>query len=244
MNLNQSANFWNTIAETDPLWGILSVPQKRGNKWDETKFFNTGKVEIDELFSIYISDIIINKNEPAIDFGCGIGRCTRALANFFSTVTGIDLSATMIQKAKSINKNISNCSFVLNQRDNLEIFKNESFGFAFSILTLQHIPSDLQLKYLNELCRILKSNGILVFQIITGYSLSPKGILRLLLGNKFLKLYNKKKYRLKAPVEMHILQLSKVLKLLENNSMVTIKKINDQAAGNSFLSYKFICRKN
>jgi ubiquinone/menaquinone biosynthesis C-methylase UbiE len=244
MNLNQLENFWDNIGEDDPLWGILSDPQKRGNIWNETEFFTTGKIEIDALFSEYLSIINFNRENPALDFGCGIGRCTRRLANYFPTVTGVDLSGAMIQKAKNINKDINNCSFVHNSKDNLEIFENESVGFVFSILTLQHIPSNVQLKYLKEFCRVLKRDGILVFQAVTSYSLNIKGILRFLLGKQLLKFYNKNKYKLKAPIEMHLLKKKKIIKLLEKNNMLVIRKINDHAAGSSFLSYKFICRKN
>lgn len=36
----------------------------------------------------------------ALDFGCGVGRLTRALAAFFDRATGVDISSSMIEEAK------------------------------------------------------------------------------------------------------------------------------------------------
>jgi ubiquinone/menaquinone biosynthesis C-methylase UbiE len=244
MNLNQLENFWDNIGETDPMWAILSTPQKRGNKWDEEEFFKTGKIEVDKLFSGLLTNIELIKEAPALDFGCGIGRCTRRLADYFNNATGVDISSSMIQKAKQINENFSNCNFIHNSNDTLKIFENESFGFIFSILTLQHIPLALQFKYIGEFCRILKKGGILIFQVVTSFSLNYRGILGLILGKKFLKLYNKKKYKLNAPIEMHLLKKSSIVKLMNDNNMTIVRNINDHSAGKSYVSYKFVCKKN
>lgn len=244
MDLNQIEKFWDDICEEDPMWGILSIPQKRGNKWDKSEFFKSGKNEIDDLFSLSLSGIKIDKDIPSLDFGCGLGRCTRGLTSYFNKVTGVDLSASMIKKATILNKNIPNCTFVHNPKDNLQIFANEYFGFIYCHLTLQHIPPQLQLNYLNEFCRVLKRNGIMVFQIVSGFSLNPKGILRFLLGKKVSEFYNQKKYKLTIPIKMHLLKKKRVVTLLQSNNITVINQVKDNSAGKSFVSYKFICKKN
>ena len=51
MNLNELQRNWDEFAKTDPLYAILTAPDKKGGKWQVTEFFDTGKMEIASLFS-------------------------------------------------------------------------------------------------------------------------------------------------------------------------------------------------
>jgi len=44
-----SDQFWERLAQSDPLWAVLSDPSKRGRQWDVGYFFETGKREISLL---------------------------------------------------------------------------------------------------------------------------------------------------------------------------------------------------
>ena len=46
---DQLRRTWDHLGESDPLWAILSDPQKRGNRWDLESFFATGRHEVDEV---------------------------------------------------------------------------------------------------------------------------------------------------------------------------------------------------
>ena len=39
----------------------------------------------------------------ALDFGCGAGRLTRALAARFESVVGVDVADAMLDKARALN---------------------------------------------------------------------------------------------------------------------------------------------
>ncbi len=34
---------WDALGKTDPFWAILSVPDKKGNRWDLDEFLATGR---------------------------------------------------------------------------------------------------------------------------------------------------------------------------------------------------------
>ena len=40
---------WERLAQIDPLWAVLSEPDKKGRAWDVDEFFATGQHEIDSL---------------------------------------------------------------------------------------------------------------------------------------------------------------------------------------------------
>jgi ubiquinone/menaquinone biosynthesis C-methylase UbiE len=46
-----------------------------------------------------------------LDFGCGLGRLTRALALHLAEVWGVDLWSRMIQPARASHRDVSSCSF-------------------------------------------------------------------------------------------------------------------------------------
>jgi hypothetical protein len=42
MTFKSQQENWEALAETDPLWAVLSEPEKRGNLWDVGEFYRSG----------------------------------------------------------------------------------------------------------------------------------------------------------------------------------------------------------
>ncbi|PYQ82516.1 MAG: SAM-dependent methyltransferase, partial [Acidobacteria bacterium] len=84
--LESSRRLWDAHAQSDPLWAILSDPAKHGGKWNLHRFFQTGVGEIATLLYELARLGVAVKTDRALDFGCGIGRLTQALAERFTRV--------------------------------------------------------------------------------------------------------------------------------------------------------------
>lgn len=101
----------------------------------------------------------------ALDFGCGVGRLTQALADHFTTVIGVDVSPTMLQLASKLNRHDVRVTYVRNQAPDLSRFLSNSFDFVYSDIVLQHIEPEMSLNYLREFVRLLRPGGVAVFQL-------------------------------------------------------------------------------
>ena len=157
--------FWEQFARTDPLWAILSDPSKRNRQWDLQHFFQTGQDELSPLFyHLELLRIPVAKGR-ALDFGCGVGRATQALASYFESVVGVDISETMIRLAGKVNRFPGKVRYVHNQADDLSVFPDNGFDFVYSNIVLQHLRPETTFRYLAEFMRVMRSNGLLVFQL-------------------------------------------------------------------------------
>ncbi|MEX2661251.1 MAG: methyltransferase domain-containing protein [Vicinamibacterales bacterium] len=162
--MSKSKKFWDAHAERDPLWAVLSDQGKEDRNWNVQRFFDTGVNEIAEiLYQLNVRDISATPGR-ALDFGCGVGRLTQALALHFPEVVGVDISSQMIKMAISLNRYPKAASFVCNQAPHLGIFGDEYFDFIYSNLVLQHIAPELTLVYVREFFRVLRPGGLLIFQ--------------------------------------------------------------------------------
>jgi len=178
---------WNKLADEDALWAILSDPTKKHNKWQLEEFFKTGEKEISDIFEKLESLGLKVKFGRCLDFGCGAGRLTQALGNFFNESIGVDISEKMIELARNYNSR-DNCKFFVNEDENLSLFSDGYFDFIYSSITFQHIYPTYALVYLRACLKKLTIGGVMVFQITT----KEKANSRTYLKNSFpclLKMY-------------------------------------------------------
>jgi ubiquinone/menaquinone biosynthesis C-methylase UbiE len=156
---------WQSLGSDDPLWAILSDPRAKGGKWSVDEFLRTGQTEIDRVFTwLHNHGLKEIRYGSAIDFGCGAGRLTQALAKRFDRCIGVDVAASMLEAARRLGPP-ENCEFVLNERSDLSVFPDASFDFIYSSIVLQHIPHPFAVGYIAEFCRLLVPQGLVVFQI-------------------------------------------------------------------------------
>ena len=177
MDLQRLKRNWDAFGRHDPLWAVLGLPDKRGNRWDVDEFFAWGRDEIDRVLDYVQSLGLVVPRGRALDFGCGVGRLTQALAVHFDEVDGVDIAPSMIRLADRFNRHPKSCRYHLNDRSDLRSFPDRSFDFVYSNITLQHIEPIYSTRYIREFVRVLSEPGVLVFQIpserVPGSEVSP-----------------------------------------------------------------------
>ena len=158
--LEGSAQLWDSHARRDPLWAILSDPSKKCGRWDVKRFFQTGVGEISLLFYQLHSRGIVVTRRSALDFGCGVGRLTQALAPHFDQIVGVDVSPRMIELATALNRFPLRARYAWNQRADLIAWGDGTFDFIVSSIVLQHIRPEITFGALREFHhRVLAPGG-------------------------------------------------------------------------------------
>ena len=156
---------WNAMANLDPLWAILSHPEKKFGKWDPEEFFSTGDREAERVLCMCEANGVDISYGRVLDFGCGVGRMSRAFSRFFPSCVGIDVSDEMVDLAKKFNADRPQCEFIASAAPVLP-FADKRFDFVFSVLVLQHLPrKSMILGSIAEFIRVAKDNGVIVFQL-------------------------------------------------------------------------------
>lgn len=163
MNIQKLKQRWDFYGKTDPLSAVCK-PRNRDEPWQAEELFRMGKEEIEKLME-YIHRLNLEfSRRKALDFGCGIGRLTQAMAPFFDQVYGVDIAPSMIELANKYNRYPDKCLYSLNDQDHLRIFPDNSFDFIYSNITLQHMEPRHSRKYIREFLRLLVPYGLLIFQ--------------------------------------------------------------------------------
>ncbi|HEY2018821.1 MAG TPA: class I SAM-dependent methyltransferase [Bryobacteraceae bacterium] len=155
---------WTTLGERDPLWAILSRPDKQKGGWDRADFFKTGVVEVQEVLDKAQRLAPVNFN-GAVDFGCGVGRLSQALSAHFQRVVGIDIAESMILQARELNGFPERCEYIHNVAADLSILEDGSADFIYSNITLQHVVPELARRYIREFFRVSRPGGHVIFQL-------------------------------------------------------------------------------
>lgn len=242
MSLEELQANWNKFGETDPLWGILAWQDKAENRWQVDAFFETGVQEIDEVLA-YIDGLPLDlRHGVALDFGCGVGRLTLALARHFETVHGVDISPAMIELAehyKEENEAGERCQYHLNERDDLRLFADDSFDFIYSNITLQHMPPRFSRAYIVEFLRVLAPGGVLIFQIPDTPRRWRRRLIQPLRPTRMWRRYQKMRYGDRPVMDMYSIKRSDVVRLLETQGARLVDVQPDDNADAQWHSYRY-----
>jgi len=155
---------WNQYAKDDPLWIILTHPEKRGS-WDQEEFFATGRKDVDLSIQQIKEAGVTELSGKAMDFGCGVGRLSQALAEYFDEVVGVDVSKEMIKQGEALVPEGMKLSFIINEAEDLSQIADDEFDFVYTLIVLQHIHPQISHGYLKEFARIVKPGGHVFFQL-------------------------------------------------------------------------------
>ena len=164
-DLSELRATWDELGRDDPLWAVLSTPQTRGNRWQPEEFFATGRVEIDGLMARLTALGLEPDGRRCLDFGCGVGRLSRALASHFARVDGIDIAASMVERARQFNRDVDACVFTVNAAPDLRLFDDGVFDLIYTRLVLMHMKPRFSKRYIGEFVRVLAPNGVAVFHL-------------------------------------------------------------------------------
>jgi SAM-dependent methyltransferase len=168
MSLDATRDCFEVLGRTDPLWAVLTRRQCKHNRWDPLALFETGRQEVREVME-YLDQLgLIMGRRRALDFGCAVGRLTQALCEHFEEVVGVDIAESFLAEARRYNHHGNRCRYVLNTTDSLSQFRDDTFDFVYSNISLQHSPPEHAVKYVAEFLRILRPEGIAVFQLPAG----------------------------------------------------------------------------
>lgn len=246
MRLSRTKKHWDKFARTDPFWAVLTDPGKKGNQWRVDEFFQTG---IDSV-AAEIKGVLLHhpalRFGTALDFGCGVGRLTQALARHFARVTGGDISADMLKLARQYNRHGDRVDYVLNTRDDLSQLADGSFDFVYSIITLQHMEPVYARRYIAEFVRVAAPGGVILFQIPAVSERSVRRPFTLWPDTLLKRLFRdlRQKFGSGPVMEMHSLPRAEVEAILAGAGAVIIKSYRYDAAGGELHSWGYLACKN
>ncbi len=229
-DLNETMRDWDSLAEKDALWAILTDANRANGKWEIEEFMATGDAEIQTVMDhLTRINCIPTTNGAALDFGCGVGRLTQPMARRFTSCIGVDISREMIQRAVLLNRH-ANCRYVASSEISLP-FVDESFSFIYSNIVLQHVPRGLAAEYLREFVRVLAPGGVLVFGVQDSFAISDGSSL-LFRVRQQLRIRSRIKRLLKigaADMKMHCMPEAIVRQALGGSVVVDIQITNTAA---------------
>ena len=176
MSFEEVRRDWTLLGERDPLWAVYVAPGTRGGRWDVEAFLALGRADVAAA-----RNWLVDLGRPTswtrtLDFGCGAGRLSQALAEHADSVVGVDVSAPMLATARSLDRSGGRCEFVLNDAPDLRRFADGEFDLVYTALVLQHLPAPVIADYLAEFVRVLAPGGTAVLHCSTSPLWTVKGM--------------------------------------------------------------------
>ncbi len=157
---------WDERARKDAFHYIASWRKD----WDVASFLASGEEDYLRL----VAPVLARWQFPPqgkvmLELGCGAGRMTRSFAQRFERVFAFDVSAEMLRRAQALVQDAGNILWVQGDGSDLSGVDSDAVHFVFSYLVLQHLPSErLAHEYIREMLRVLKDDGVFLFQFNGG----------------------------------------------------------------------------
>jgi SAM-dependent methyltransferase len=158
-NFRDVKNQWDEAAKTEYFRDYIAQ-----NYNEEDAFRKIGKESIDNLINFLQKYNIDLSDKKIVELGCGAGRETEFLSKICKEIIALDISAEMLNRFRQRLGQIQNVKLGCIIRD-FSIIEDLYVDMIYSVLTLQHNPEDMVERIFQDGHRILKPNGLFIFQI-------------------------------------------------------------------------------
>ena len=240
---------WNELGRDDPLWAVLSHPDKRGGRWDISEFIQTGERDVSRLHRAMMERAAAPSwFRHILDFGCGVGRLSHAWRRRAARVTGVDISEGMIEAGRRVFSACSGLELVVNSTHNLKAWDGETFDLVFSYICLQHMPWGIAAGYLAEFARVCCQGGLVAVQIPShrldsgGYSLLRRRLVNALPFGLDRR-YRKWRHGAATAFDMFFTPPPVVIACARSNGLELLHQEADCAAGSETVGFFYVFRK-
>jgi SAM-dependent methyltransferase len=163
--LSRLGRSWELLGRNNPFGAILTDRDGGIREWNLDEFLDTGRADARRFFTDLEKIAPGVSRARALDFGCGVGRVTRALADYFEQIVGVDIAPSMISEARRLNADTPRSSFIVNSAPHLRQFQSRSFNVIYCRLVFQHLRPRFVRRYVQELIRVLAPDGVMMFQM-------------------------------------------------------------------------------
>ncbi|MHC1561854.1 class I SAM-dependent methyltransferase [Actinomycetospora sp. C-140] len=233
--IDEVSRTWTRLGREDPMWAVLTDREKSGGGWSPADFLATGAAEIATLMARLAELGVDPARGRAVDFGCGAGRLSHGLAGAgFAEVVGLDISPTMLEKAREIVGSPA-CDFRLATGPDLAVVEPGSADLVYTCRVLQHMPSALAHDYVRAFYRIARPGGVVVFQIPTAPARTAAGLALSALPAPVAR-------RLRRGMEMHGTSEADVRALVASCGAEVVAADDDASAGPRWSSRLYVTR--
>ena len=226
---------WTGLGDEEPYWSVLTQPSFKKASFEEHQdaYWNSGQDEVNEFLAwINRNGVSLPPGSTCLEYGCGTGRVTGALAALFQNIIACDISASHLALARqALSKQASPVQFI-HIRSLAALDQLPEFDVLFSILVLQHNPPPLISFILDKLLGRLRPGGIAYFQVPTfrvGYTFKIAD------------------YLAEEPlekVEMHVLPQRRLHEVARNSRCDVLELQPDNKTGVQFISTTVLLRKS
>ncbi len=239
-------NTWERLARLDPYWAIINKPDWRRNKAALDEFFAGGRALADRQLARAAEACPDLRRGRALDFGCGVGRMSAALAARFEEVVGVDISARMIPLARRQHAGVATLAFRRNTTPDLQAFASGDFDLVYSLITLQHVPPPLIRSYLSEFVRVCRPGGVLLFQLPSRETAAAKRNLLSMwpptVAMRLRRVFNRV-IPICPIIDVHCLMPADVEAILAGAGARVVARWPDDSTGPAYESFVYVARK-
>lgn len=162
---------WHELGESEPFWSVLTAPEYRGIPQAESirRFFASGPVDVRQfLDTLARSDLDLTGRTICLEYGCGLGRITRALAPHFHKTIGVDISKSHLDHARRYAKRDGILGIEWQHLASVDSLDQlPQVDVIYSMIVLQHNPPPVIDRIIAAFARILKPGGLAYFQVPT-----------------------------------------------------------------------------
>jgi SAM-dependent methyltransferase len=153
-------DYWDNAALTDPMRETVTQGADESDEEYQQNWVNVGE---------YVAGKIMSHSSPnpvALEVGPGMGRITIPMSKYCSSITAIDISPEMAQRARQAMAELKNFNVQVITDEDLSFLPSEHFDLAYAISCFQHAEKKSFYRYLEGMRRALKPGGTLFFGVL------------------------------------------------------------------------------